>query len=296
MSEARPTRLKFGPYITLKTIGASETSSVYTAMHETTGRMVALRVMTVTVKQVEQALSEAMTMLEELASVDLEHTVAIEDFGHDGNIIYIAMNVMNGGTLAQRIKARITDESLPQLPSPTEVLKMTQQIAKATKNLHEIGMVHGQIDPRSIMFNDSGEAFLADIGLTRIIKIIYRLDATNSFNMTRYSPPELWNGERPSPETDLYALACVVYQLLTGKPPFDGKSVFALMTAHNEDVAAPPHYVRKDLPEDLAMTFWQALAKPIDRRYPDVMMFYEDLENTFRGHSYPKTDFFTFLI
>jgi serine/threonine protein kinase len=157
-------------------------------------------------------------------------------------------------------------------------------------------IVHGQISAGSIMFNEKGDAFLSDVGLTRIMKIIYRLEFTSSFNMNKYSAPELWEGERPSPATDQYAVACLVYELLTGKAPFDDTSIYHLMQAHTNDVATPPHYLRKELPSDLAMVFWQALAKPVDRRYPSIAALLEALESALEDKLGQPTDFFTFKL
>lgn len=291
-------RQQFGSYITLKIIGSGEHSAVYAAMHETTGKMVALRVLTITNRDVARALIDCNRVLEELSELNIPNTVKIQDFGNDGSTLYIALTVLNGGTLLERMNVRIINQENPKLPSTTDVLKMTERIAIALDTLHQQGMVHGQIQPHSILFNDRGEAFLSEIGLTRIMKIIYNLDATNSFMMTRYSPPELWAGERPSASTDQYALACIIYQLITGKVPFDGTSIFSLMQAHANDVSAPPHYVRPDLPSSLAMVFWQALAKPVDRRYPTIRSFYQDLQKSFSDTDdmSVKTDFFTFLL
>lgn len=291
-------RQKFGPYITLKVIGQGEHSAVYAAMHEETGKMVALRALTITKKDVDKALEDCHEVLTDLSELQIPNAVKIQDFGNDGPTLYIAMTVLNGGTLLERMNVRMPDGEAPRLPSPDDVLHMTERIAIALDALHERDMVHGQIQPHSIMFNDKGDAFLVEIGLTRIFKIIYSLEATNSFGMTRYSPPELWTGERPGASTDQYALACIVYQLLTGKVPFDGTSIFSLMQAHTNDVAAPPHYVRKDLPSDLAMVFWQALAKPVDRRYPSLKAFYQDLQRSFADADYAvgRSDFFTFLL
>ena len=291
-------RQKFGPYMTLKVIGSGEHSAVYTAMHETTGKMVALRVLTITAKNVDKALEDCKHVLLDLSEMDIPNAVKIQDFGNDAETLYIAMTVLNGGTLMERMDTRMSDPNNLQLPSSTDILNMLERLAIALDAIHQQGMVHGQIQPHSIMFNDRGDAFLSGVGLTRIMKVIYSLEATNSFKMTRYSPPELWTGERPGSSTDQYALACIIYQLITGKVPFNGQSIFALMQAHTNDVAAPPHYVRKGLPPDLAMVFWQALAKPVDRRYPTIRAFYQDLQKTFSDANDIsfETDFFTFLL
>jgi len=293
-----PTSRKFGPYITLKLIGTGGQSAVYTAMHQTTGRMVALRIMSITDNDISEALNSCKDVLTELKILEIPNAVLIEDFGNVEAVLYIAMNVMTGGTLLDRMKQRrffVADQK-PLLPSPLEVLDLVERMAVALDALHTIGMIHGQIEPRSIMFNDKGQAYLSDIGMIRMMKFIYKLDATNSFNMTKYSAPELWEGKRPSPATDQYAFACIVYELLTGKAPFDAPSIFGLMQAHANDVAAPPHYVREGLPSSLAMIFWQALAKPVDRRYPNLMSFYEDLRESLDQHDDNATGFFTFEV
>jgi serine/threonine protein kinase, bacterial len=293
-----PISRKFGPYITLKLIGTGGQSAVYNAMHETTGRMVALRIMSISDNNISEALNNCKDVLAELRILDIPNAVMIEDFGNIEAVLYIAMSVMTGGTLLERMRQRhfFSAEEHPTLPSPLEVLELVERMAVALDSLHSIGMVHGQVEPRSIMFNNRGEAFLSDIGMTRMVKFIYKLDATNSFNMTKYSAPELWEGKRPSPATDQYAFACIVYELLTGKAPFDAPSIFGLMQAHANDVAAPPHYVREGLPSSLAMIFWQALAKPVDRRYPRLIDFYDDLRESLYQHDSKATGFFTFEV
>ncbi|MEM9951263.1 MAG: serine/threonine-protein kinase [Chloroflexota bacterium] len=289
-------RLQFGAYITLKAIGDSSHGATYVAMHQTTGKMVALRILTVTHRNVAQAIDDCLKVLDDIANLKLPNAVQILDFGTEGDVLYIAMTVLNGGTLHQRIEQRIVNATPPQFPSPDDILKTTERLAVALDALHQMGMVHGQIQPHNILFNEQGEAFLTDIGLTRIFKIVYNLDSTNSFNMTRYSPPELWSGERPNSATDQYALACIVYQLFTGRVPFDGKSIFQLMEAHKNNVAVPPHYIRKGLPSDLETVFWQALAKMPEHRYLNLRSFYLDLQRCFADYPSQTTDFFTFLL
>jgi len=287
-------RRKFGPYIALKVLAAGEQNAIYSAIHESTGKTVALRILTISARDLDSAVEQCTEVLKDISKIDIPNAAKILDFGNDDAILYIAMDILNGGTLEDRMAQRMEEPDNMTLPSPADVLHMTERIAIALDSLHSMDMVHGQILPHSIMFNDRGDAYLTEIGITRILKIIYNLEATNSFNMTRYSAPELWNGERPGPWTDQYALACLVYQLLTGKVPFDGPSIFSLMNAHANDVAAPPHYVRKELPSDLAMIFWQALAKPTDRRYPGIRAFYQDLQKAFVDYASVRTDFFTF--
>ena len=290
----RSANKKYGPYKTLKLISASEQSVVYSAIHEATERIVILRATPITGINNDNAMDECKDILQDIQDLELPNTVKIEDFGNVGDTLYVAMNAMSNGTLLQRMKHRILKTDTPILPSYADVLLMTERLATALDTMHNLGMVHGQIRPQNIRFNDRGQAFLGEVGVTRILKIIYKLESTNSFNMSRYSPPELWQGERPSPATDQYALACIIYQLLTGLVPFNGKSIFALMQAHTNDTVVPPHYIQKTLPEDLSMVFWRALAKKVDNRYPSTRNFYQDLQKAFSGYPMKTTDFFKF--
>lgn len=298
MSDDYAMQQKFGPYLTREPISTDGQSVIYHGMHAITGQDVTLRVMVITTKQPEETIQECMEILEDTKALDLPNISHVQDYGHSDNILYVATDYWAGGSLQRRMAQRhfgVDAAEPPQLPSTGEVLQMVEQVAVALDALHEANIVHAQLSASSILFDDIGNAALGDVGLVRLLKSIFNLETTNSFNITRYSAPELWEGERPSPAADLYALACLVYELLTGKPPFENNSIAKLMNAHANDVAAPPHYIRHDLPGDLAMVFWQALAKPVDRRYATAHRFYLDLADALRLHPQEEdTDFFTF--
>ena len=285
----RPMRRRFGPYTCTHLLGMSYNSAVYVALHESSGEMVALRVMTVLQRDTEAAIAECLEELATFAAIDNPYIVPILDYGNDKMVIYIATRLMKGASLADRLKQR---GAIDTLPAPAEIVAMGHTLAEALDYIHEINMIHGQVEPRNILFDEAGTAYLTDIGLTRLLKIIYSLDASNSFTTSPYSAPELWDGQRPQPATDLYAIACIMYQLFTGKVPFVANNIFDMMNQHRNEVAMPPHYIRQELPTDLAMVFWRALAKPPENRYTTVSDFVDDLEKTFAGLEHPATDFF----
>lgn len=272
---------QYGAYKTHKLIGTGNQSAVYIASHQETGQEVALRLLLVNNKDHEQVIRQCSTIIEEIMVTNVPNSVRVLDYGTQGNILYMVLDLMRGGSLLQRMRKHAIDvpgQAPNLLPSLDELMDMTGRIVEALDSLHTRNLVHGQLDPRTILFNEYGEAFLADIGFTRLSKAIYSLETTNSLNVTKYTAPELWDGQRPTATTDQYCLACVVYELLTGKAAFDATSIFGWMQAHVNDVVTPPHYVRKNLPPDLAMVFWQALAKPVDRRYPTITDFYDALD------------------
>jgi serine/threonine-protein kinase len=286
-----------GSYQCTKLIGTPSNNMVYMAVHQTTGKLVALRAMTVNVTNREEAIEQCKAELASFSVLDTPNIVPIEDYGSDGSTVYMALRFMKGGSLQERLKQRqkkLGSGAEVPLPSVGEILAMLDRVALALDDLHLRDVVHGQIEPRNLMFDDVGQAYVADIGLTRLLKIIFSLDATTSFNTNRYTAPELWSGERPLPATDQYSLACIAYELFTGKPAFDAPTIFGLMKQHSDEIPLPPHYVRDHLPADLALPFWQALAKPPERRYRSVRAFVDDLRQVFVGREGTPTGFFTF--
>ncbi len=282
-NEQQKSSQQYGAYQVHQLIGTGSQSAVYVATNQETGQEVALRLLLVNVKGATQVIQQCSTIIEEIMATDIPNSVRVLDYGSQDNVLYMALDLMRGGSLLQRMRKHAIDvpgQAPTLLPSLDELLDMTGRIVEALDALHARGLVHGQLDPRSILFNEYGEAYLADIGFTRLNKTIYSLETTNSLNVTKYTAPELWDGLRPTATTDQYCLACIVYELLTGKAAFDATSIFGWMQAHVNDIVTPPHYVRKNLPADLAMVFWQALAKPVDRRYISIMEFYDAFEQS----------------
>ncbi|MGB1288682.1 MAG: protein kinase domain-containing protein, partial [Aggregatilineales bacterium] len=203
----RPMQRRFGPYVCGKLMGMSPNSAVYIAHHqEQADAKVILRVMTVVQHDVQAAIAECKDELMAFAALENPYIVPILDYGADKSVIYIATRLMAGASLADRLKKRASRDILP---APDEIVNMGRTLAEALDYIHDAGMIHGQVEPHNILFDEDGVAYLSDIGLTRLLKIIFRLDASNSFTTSPYSAPELWDGLRPQPETDLYAVACI---------------------------------------------------------------------------------------
>lgn len=295
-------QLQFGPYLTQGPLGRPTSdgqTSMFIATHQETGSRVALRVLPLQTTNIEVVVKECETALSTLRQMVIPHSVKIEDYGHTPEAVYVAVSLMTGGTLQQRMLHNgigMEPDDGPTLPSAGDVLQLAERVCEALQAMHDQDMIHGQIEPRNIMFDEDGDAYVSDIGLMRLIKILYNLDTTNSLSVSKYTPPELWQGEKPDARSDQYTLACLLYELLTGQAPFNSASIFALMKSHTNDDVKPPHLLRKDLPAELAVVFWQALAKPPSKRHRSIMSFYDELETALSGQWGDPTDFFTEVI
>jgi serine/threonine-protein kinase len=304
MTERKPISRQYGPYRVVGMLEASADSALYHALHSRTGRMVMLRVLTIhkdakNPEKMQQMKHDCLYEIETVRAIQHPHLLPIEDVGESEFHVFYAMPIKQGGTLGLRLYGPgdvylESDNPLPKLPSLGETGELLRQVGSALQTLHDHRVVHGQIEPRSIL-TDGTTSFLADAGLLKLYKIIFRLDTTNSFSVTRYTAPEVWDAERPTAASDQYALACITYELITGRAPFESNTILGLMQSHTQEAVIPPNYVRPDLkiPAELSMIFWQALAKPPDQRFSSVKAFVDAFNTTIRGREGTPTDFFT---
>lgn len=300
--DKQPLNKKFGDYRCIHMLDANNDTQLFHALHTKTGRMVLLRVMYLhlspqkpeTHEPIRQSCLDEMKSVQQLTS---PYIVPVQDFGIDNDKnLYFSMPMLLGDSLYKRLK--ITRKQALPLPSLGQISDFLQRIASALQEMHAKGMVHGQVEPRAILFDETGKSYLGDAGMIRLQKILFHLDNTNSFSVTRYSAPELWEGERPLPESDQYALACITYELITGRPPFESETVIGLMNSHLNQAAAPINTIRPELEVaiELSAVLWQALAKPPENRFKDVTAFAETFARVVAGHRGTPTDFFTFTI
>lgn len=294
MDETRPMSRAFGPYLCDRLLGAYPSGAVYSAHHRETGRHVALRIIPAKTEKLQQVVKECTVVLRIIKTLDAETAVPVEDYGFAGPILYMAMPFMQGGTLADRMEYRAATKQ--PVPAPGEAAALLTRMAAALDAAHARGLTHGQVSPRSILFDEQGQGYMADIGLSRVFKVLFELSTTNSFTTERYTSPEQWSGEKPTPASDQYSLACVFYHLITGRLPFDAHTVFGLMQAHREGVPEPPHELRPELPGVLTVPFLRAMAKNPDRRYPTVGAFAQAFAEAVADQPGIADDFFTFKL
>ncbi len=197
------------------------------------------------------------------------HIVALHDSGETDGLLYFVMPYVEGVSLRDRL------EREPQLPVP-ETLRVAGDVAQALTYAHALGVVHRDIKPENILL-ENGHALVADFGIARAISAAGsdRLTETGiALGTPAYMSPEqgaedgLVDGR-----SDLYALACVIYEMLTGTPPFTGPTAQAILARHAVDPVAPIRTVRDTVPSGVERAVLKALAKVPADRYPDATEF-----------------------
>jgi serine/threonine-protein kinase len=249
---------ELGGYRIVELLGRGGTSVVYRAEHVRLGRAAALKLLT-------PALGEAdfreRFLRESQLAASLEHPsiVPVYDAGEDGDLLYIAMGLVEGSDL----KTLLRDEG--RLPL-RRALRIVGQIGSALDAAHARGLVHRDVKPANILVAADDRAYLSDFGVVKELAANGATRTGSFVGTIEYSAPEQIEGKAVDARTDVYALACVFFECLTGEPPFHRPSEVAILNAH---LHAPPPKLTKaaaDAPPALEQVVSKALSKsPLDR-------------------------------
>jgi formylglycine-generating enzyme required for sulfatase activity len=252
-------------------LGRGGMGVVYKATQTGLGRTVALK-MLIAGPYADRGLHARFLLeAESVAALEHPHIIRVFSYGESGGHPYLAMEFLPGGSLSDRLKAR------GPLP-PHEAAELIVALAEAVAHAHSRGIVHRDIKPANVLFSAEGELRLADFGLAKVGRS--DLSATGQVLGTpAYMAPEQAAGKIHEVGTaaDVYALGAVLYDLLTGRPPFHGDS--AMVTLQKVLTVEPnrPRALRKDIPHDLETICLKCLEKNPARRYATAEMLAADL-------------------
>ncbi|MEU6355878.1 serine/threonine-protein kinase [Streptomyces sp. NPDC047072] len=222
------------------------------------------------------------------AAIDHPHIVPVFEAGETDGVLYIAMRYVEGSDLRHLLDRR------GPLPLAT-ALRIAAQVASALDAAHEHGLVHRDVKPGNILVargtdSDHPEhVYLTDFGLTKKSLSLTGFTTVGQFVGTLdYVAPEQISGKPVDGRCDVYGFACVVYETLTGRPPFRRDDDMALLWAHQYDQPPPLTEFRPDLDAHLDGVFAQALAKTPDARHDSCLAFVAALRGRPTGH--PPTE------
>lgn len=269
---------KIGRYEITSELGKGGMAEVFLAYDPYTKRQVAIKVMLNFL--VEDARVQAFFRQEAEVIAALEHPniVPIFDFGFHENDPYFVMRHMSGGSLRDRM-----EESKLR---PTQIAKIFERVASALDAAHAKGIVHRDVKPANILFDQDEQAYLSDFGIAKL----RRADEDNTDLMVvgtpLYMSPEQIQSDQVDGRCDVYALGVILFQLLAGKPPFEGETPTQTAFAH---LTQPiPHLTesRPDLPAQWDGILEKALAKSPNDRYPTATALAQDIKELVSGRWY----------
>ncbi len=253
-------------------------AEVYRARDESLDRDVAIKVILPDLTAESQFLQRFETEAKLVASLDHPNILPIFDFGeHDGQP-YVVMPFVPGGTLAEYLQ-NLADEGR-KVPLP-QALDWSRQIASALDAAHEAGVLHRDVKPGNILIGRQNRLFLADFGIARLYDATARLTRTGTVVGTPlYMAPEVAGGANAGTASDLYSLAVIVYEMLAGKPPFDGENLLAILNQHATRPVPPLADHDPRMPSEIDGALERGLAKLPEERPPSCTDFVTLLQSS----------------
>lgn len=267
---------RIGPYEIVASIGFGGMAEVYRATDHNLGREVALKLLAREISGEPTFRKRFVREYRLAAALRHQNIVPIYDAGEWEGQLYIAMPIVGEANLAELIKR---DGTLPL----ERAVEITKQVASALDAAHAEGLVHRDIKPANILIEHHGQpprdhVYIVDFGLTLAVDSSTRMTRTGAFLGTvAYMAPELLLARGIDGRADQYALACTVYQMLSGAPPFVRDNEAALITAQMYDQPPSLTATRPDLPRATGDVLARALAKEPADRYSSTAAFAEAL-------------------
>ncbi|HVF01823.1 MAG TPA: Stk1 family PASTA domain-containing Ser/Thr kinase [Rubrobacteraceae bacterium] len=258
-------------------LGSGGMAEVYLAHDDILDRDVALKVMSGRYADDEEFVERFKREAQSAAALSHPNIVSIYDRGESENgTYYIAMEYLAGGTLKDRILQR---GALP----PETAVAVALQIAEALQAAHRSGVVHRDIKPHNVLVTASGDVKVGDFGIARAASSSTMTKTGSILGTAHYISPEQAMGEPVGPQSDLYSLGVVLYEMLTGVLPYDAETSIGIAMKHVNGRLVPPVEVNPEVPKGINAITVRLLAKEPEDRYADANELIRDLERVLDG-------------
>lgn len=246
---------------------------VYKAHQPALERSVALKLLAPHATGSADALRRFQTETAAAASLQHPNILPIYESGEENGQAFYSMPLMDGGTLADRLPGHPID--------PKEAARLMRKIAAAVAHAHQQGVLHRDLKPQNIFLDTDSEPYVADFGLAKILTQETALTLSGAVLGTpAYMAPEQARGKQGEAgiPADIYSLGAILYELLTGTPPFEGATALDVLRQVNEELPRKPASLNPRVPPDLAVICLKCLEKEPARRYATAGELADDLQ------------------
>jgi hypothetical protein len=258
-----------GAYRIIEQIGRGGMATVYKAFHAAMDRYVAIKVLPRELAASPEFTGRFRREARTIANLEHPHILPVYDSGESDGVAYLVMRYLEAGTLKDRM-----DEGPLSL---AQVDRYFSQLADALGYAHRKGVIHRDLKPSNALVDAQDNLFLTDFGIAKLLEDgSTRLTATGGVIGTpAYMSPEQGQGRPVDQRSDIYSLGVVLYEMVTGKVPFEAETPLAVLMQHIQDPLPLPSTVKPGVPPAVEQVILKALAKDPDDRYPSATEFLE---------------------
>lgn len=274
-----------GRYEVIEPVGAGGMADVYRARDELLGREVALKVLSERFAHDRSFVERFRREARAAANLSHPNIVSLYDYGAEGNTYFIVMEFIEGRPLSD-----IISSEGPLLPE--RAAEIASDVADALQRAHSAGLVHRDIKPGNIMVTTNGQTKVTDFGIVRALGGDAEQTMTQAgmvIGTAAYLSPEQAQGEAIDARSDVYSLGCVLFEMLTGRPPFTGETPLSIAYKHVREQPQRPSSLNPDVPAALDAITLKALAKRPDDRFSSAKEMKADLDRFLSGHKVHAT-------
>jgi formylglycine-generating enzyme required for sulfatase activity/tRNA A-37 threonylcarbamoyl transferase component Bud32 len=262
-----------GQYHIIEQVSRGSMATVYKAYQPNLDRYVAVKVLTHDLAEAKGFIARFEREAKAVARLRHRNILTVFDYGRQGDLFYLVMEYVSGGTLIERL-------GWPQ--DLAYAVNIVSQVGDALAHAHMQGMIHRDVKPGNILMAEEDWPLLSDFGLAKMVEDSPKLTASGaSVGTPQYMSPEQAQGLTVDRRSDIYSLGAVLYETVTGRPPFGTDAPMAVILRHINEPTTPPHALRSDLPEEIEHVILKALAKSPADRYQRMEEFLADLQEAY---------------
>jgi len=265
-----------GRYEVLERIGAGGMAIVYKAKDLLLNRVVTIKVLREQFVTDEDFIRRFRREAQSAASLSHPNIVSVYDVGKDGDTEYIVMEFVEGRNLKEIIRGFAplsTDQSI----------NLGRQITEAIQNAHEHHIIHRDIKPHNILVTADGHAKVTDFGIARAVSSATVTHTGDIVGSVHYLSPEQAKGLQSNEQSDIYSIGIILYELITGKVPYDGETPIAIALKHLQEQPVLPSKINPRIEKEFEAVIMRAIAKSPEQRYLSAKDLLEDLKHIQAG-------------
>ena len=258
-------------YEIISRIGAGGMADVYKAQDHKLNRLIAVKVMKAEFREDTSFVTKFQKEAQAAAKLSHPNVVNVYDVGEDRGLYYIVMELVEGITLKNYIarKGKL---------SVKEATSIAIQVSLGLEAAHNVGIIHRDVKPQNIIISTDGKVKLSDFGIAKAINS--NTITANVMGSVHYSSPEQVRGGFSDAKSDIYSLGITMYEMVTGRVPFDGDTTVAIAIKHLQEEIVPPSIYTPDLPYSLEQIILKCTQKDPERRYANVGDMIDDLKQS----------------
>ncbi len=271
---------RLGKWSIYKELGRGGMGRVYLGQEEMDGRLAAIKILSAELAQESGFLQRFQREIEAISQLDHPNIVRFYEAGHENGMYFYAMEYVEGQNLEEVLEAQ---KRLPW----KEVVDIALQLCMALKHAHDHGIIHRDLKPTNVLRMPEGGIKLSDFGIAKVFASQHLTATGGIIGTAEFISPEQAAGKPATKKSDIYSLGVLLYTLLVGKPPFEGRTPLDLLHKHRYGQFDAPKKVVPDIPHELDEIVCSLLEKEPDKRPADGLVLAKQFEK-FRNKMWRK--------